>query len=267
MFAVVKCSSNNQQADSASGGGDNGSLKNALSNIVDKRVEELLGKEENRDMLDKLNKASERVQLAKKELVDIQRQEVEAQMMRKYIDELEAKASEIAECQKEVLEARAMVEEAERSLSINMEEKGEISREEERWESVKAASVAALVGTLAAAPIYLTKVTSSTELLLPLGVTFASCALFGVTFRYAVRRDLDDSHLKSGASAAFAVVKGLATMSGGSPLELNSASFQSHAVDGAFFVLQDLFIFTFAAVSLDFCFKSRFISPFPIERD
>lgn len=104
-----------------------------------------------------------------------------------------------------------MVEEAERSLSINMEEKGEISREEERWESVKAASVAALVGTLAAAPIYLTKVTSSTELLLPLGVTFASCALFGVTFRYAVRRDLDDSHLKSGASAAFAVVKGTHT--------------------------------------------------------
>lgn len=95
MFAVVKCSSNNQQADSASGGGDNGSLKNALSNIVDKRVEELLGKEENRDMLDKLNKASERVQLAKKELADIQRQEVEAQMMRKYIDELEAKTSEV----------------------------------------------------------------------------------------------------------------------------------------------------------------------------
>lgn len=105
-----------------------------------------------------------------------------------------------------------MVEEAERSLSINMEEKGEISREEERWESVKAASVAALVGTLAAAPIYLTKVTSSIELLLPLGVTFASCALFGVTFRYAVRRDLDDSHLKSGASAAFAVVKGTHTL-------------------------------------------------------
>lgn len=63
------------------------------------------------------------------------------------------------------------------------------------------------------------------------------------------------------------LLPGLATMSGGSPLELNSASFQSHAVDGAFFVLQDLFIFTFAAVSLDFCFKSRFISPFPIERD
>ncbi|CAO2819325.1 unnamed protein product [Amaranthus hypochondriacus] len=238
-------------------GNGNGSLKNSLSNIVDKRVEELLGKEENKELLDKLNKASERVEIARQELAEIERQELEAQQMRKYINELEKRASQIAECQDEVLEARAMVEEAERSLSMNMEKRGEISREEERWESVKAASISALVGTLAAAPIYLSKVTSGSELLLQLGVTFASCALFGVTFRYVVRRDLDDSHLKSGASAAFAVVKGLATLSGGSPLELNTESFISHAVDGGFLVLQDLFIFTFAAVSLDFCFKTR----------
>ncbi|XP_057520475.1 uncharacterized protein LOC130800809 isoform X2 [Amaranthus tricolor] len=248
-------------------GNGNGSLKNSLSNIVDKRVEELLGKEENKELLDKLNKASERVEIARQELAEIERQELEAQQMRKYINELEKRASQIAECQDEVLEARAMVEEAERSLSMNMEKRGEISREVERWESVKAASISALVGTLAAAPIYLNKVTSGSELLLQLGVTFASCALFGVTFRYVVRRDLDDSHLKSGASAAFAVVKGLATLSGGSPLELNTESFISHAVDGGFLVLQDLFIFTFAAVSLDFCFKTRFVSPFPIVND
>lgn len=102
-----------------------------------------------------------------------------------------------------------MVEEAERSLSMSGgDNKGEITRDAERWESVKAGSVCALVGTLASVPIYLSKVTTSPELLLQLGVTFASCALFGVTFRYAVRRDVDDTHLKSGASAAFAVVKG-----------------------------------------------------------
>ncbi|KAL2902931.1 Lissencephaly-1-like protein [Bienertia sinuspersici] len=251
MIMAVKCSSNSENLQN-SGVNGNGNMKNALSNIVDKRVEELLQKEENKDMLDKLNKASERVELAKKQLADIERQELEAQQMRKYIDELEAKASEIAECEKEVMEAKAMVEEAERSLSSS-----KITRDDERWESVKAASISAVVGTLAAAPIYLAKVTSSPELVLQLGVTFASCALFGVTFRYAVRRDLDDSHLKTG----------LATLSGGSPLEFNSASFVSHAVDGGLFVLQDLLIFTFAAVSLDFCFKTRSVSPFPIDKD
>uniref|UniRef100_A0A803N7B1 Uncharacterized protein n=1 Tax=Chenopodium quinoa TaxID=63459 RepID=A0A803N7B1_CHEQI len=59
-----------------------------------------------------------------------------------------------------------------------------------------------------------------------------------------VRRDIDDTHLKTGAAGAFAVVKGLATLYGGSPLEFNSTSFLSHVVDGAFFVFQDLFIFT-----------------------
>lgn len=102
-----------------------------------------------------------------------------------------------------------MVEEAERSLTMATEKEGNaINRDEERWESVKAASISALVGTLAALPIYLTKVPAGPELLLQLGVTFASCALFGVTFRYAVRRDLDNIQLKTGPPAAFAFVKG-----------------------------------------------------------
>lgn len=63
------------------------------------------------------------------------------------------------------------------------------------------------------------------------------------------------------------LLSGLATLSGGAPLEFSSASFLSHAVDGGLFVIQDLFIFTFAAVSLDFCFKTRFVSPFPLKKD
>ncbi|KAJ8451093.1 hypothetical protein Cgig2_026902 [Carnegiea gigantea] len=255
MAMVVRCSS------ATSDGG----LKDALSAMVDKRVEELLGREENKGLLDKLNQASQRVEIARQQLADIQRQEIEAQQMRLYIKQLESKAAEIAEFEKEVLEARAMVEEAERSLSMAMETEGNaINRDEERWESVKAASISALVGTLAGLPIYLTKVPASPELLLQLGVTFASCALFGVTFRYAVRRDLDNIQLKTGTSAAFAFVKGLATLTGGRALELDSASFLAHALDGALFVSQDLFVFIFAAVSLDFCFKTRIVSPFPI---
>lgn len=101
------------------------------------------------------------------------------------------------------MEAREMVEEAEKSLKGR-----DASKEEERFESVKAASISAVIGTLAQLPICLSRVTTNSELILPLAITFFSCALYGVTFRYAVRRDLDDFNLKSGTSAAFGFVKG-----------------------------------------------------------
>ncbi|KAL9246631.1 hypothetical protein vseg_020142 [Gypsophila vaccaria] len=263
VYLPVKCSSSSPQEQDAGGGG----LKNALplSNIVDKQVEELLGKEENRELLEKLNKASERVELARVELADIQRQQLEAIQMRDYINQLQTRASEIEECQKEVLEARKLLEEAEQALSMSSEGNIDAQRDEERWESVKAATISALVGTLAAAPIYISKMDVSPQLMLHLGITLVSCALFGVTFRYAVRRDLDNIQLKTGTAAAFAFVKGLATLSGASPLELTSASLFSHALDATFYVSQDLLIFVFAAVTLDFCFKTRIVSPFPIK--
>jgi hypothetical protein len=125
----------------------------------------------------------------------------------------------IAECQKEISEAKAMVEEAERALTQTGDElgdgyasaeteNGEIDKDQEKLESVKAASAAALVGTVAGLPFSFTQVNNSSELILPLAITFISCALFGVTFRYAMRRDLDNGHLKTGAPAAFGVVKG-----------------------------------------------------------
>lgn len=126
---------------------------------------------------------------------------------------------QIAECQKEILEAKEMIEEAERSLSISggsengdlfTSTEGELlDRDKERLESIKAATISAVVGTLAGLPLSLTQVSSNSELLLPVGINFVSCALFGVTFRYAIRRDLDNFQLKSGTSAAFGFVKGI----------------------------------------------------------
>lgn len=105
-----------------------------------------------------------------------------------------------------------MLEEAERSLLLNVgdaeEGSEEIYRDEERRESVKAASISALVGTLSSLPICFVQATDTTQLLLSLGINFICCALFGVTFRYTVRRNLDDFQLKTGAAAAFGVVKG-----------------------------------------------------------
>lgn len=126
----------------------------------------------------------------------------------------------IEECQREILEAREMVEEAERSLTPNEEgieggdasvekEREEIDRNEERLESIKAAFISAIVGTFAGLPISFTQATSSSQLILPIAINFVSCALFGVTFRYTIRRDLDNAQLKTGTSAAFGLVKGM----------------------------------------------------------
>ncbi|KAM3321502.1 hypothetical protein P3S67_002653 [Capsicum chacoense] len=266
-YLTINCINSSQNGETTK------NLKDALTGMVDEKVEELLNREENKVLLDGLEKATQRVEMAKKELAEIARQELEAKLLKDYITQLETRASEIAECQKDILEARAMIEEAERSLNVGGDARrrdatdgDEVTRDEERVESIKAASLSAIVGTLAGLPISLSRITSSSELILPLSITFISCALFGVTFRYAVRRDLDNFQLKSGTSAAFGVVKGLATLGGGPPLELDAASFWSHAVDGAVYVSENLLIFLFAGVGLDLCFKLRILSPFPIDR-
>ncbi|GAA0167055.1 hypothetical protein LIER_22074 [Lithospermum erythrorhizon] len=244
-----------------------GNMNDVLSGMVDKRVEELLNKEENKELLHELEKASQRVELAKRELEEIKRQEAAVKLMRDYINLLESRTSEIAECQQDISEARAMIEEAERSLDNNGSAGNEtLIKNEERLESTKAALISAFTGSLVGLPIALTRVTSNAELLLPLVITFVSCALFGVTFRYVVRRDLDDFHLKTGVCAAFGFVKGLATLDGGAPLELDTSSFLSHASSAVICVSEEVLIFLLASVALELCMKLRILSPFPIDR-
>lgn len=62
---------------------------------MDERVEELLNREENRGLLDGLEKASQRVEMAKRELAEIEKQELEAKLMREYVNQLESRASEV----------------------------------------------------------------------------------------------------------------------------------------------------------------------------
>lgn len=123
--------------------------------------------------------------------------------------------NKIAESQRELLQAREMIDEAQRSLSSSLEvgSFGDVSSDDvdedgERKESVKAAAVSSLVGVLASLPISFYEVESLPQLFLQSSIVFISCALFGVTFRYAVRRDLDNIQLKTGAPAAFAFVRG-----------------------------------------------------------
>ncbi|KAL3499083.1 hypothetical protein ACH5RR_041815 [Cinchona calisaya] len=265
---IAKCSSKNQSEKGSN-------LKDVLSGMVDERVEQLLSNEENRVLLDGLEKATQRVERAKRELAEIERQEAEAKLLRDYVNKLQSTTSEIAECQKEILEAKAMVEEAERSLngggvgaenSFSGMESQSVNKDEERLESIKAAIISAIVGTIAGLPFSLTRATGISDLIFPLAIAFVSCALFGVTFRYAVRRDLDDIHLKSGTSAAFGIVKGLATLGAGTRLELDAGNLIPIALDAAVNVSENLLIFFFAGVGLDFCMKLGVLSSFPIDK-
>lgn len=70
-------------------------MKNALSSMVGEQVEELLNREENRSLLDGLEKASMRVEIAKKQLAEIEKQELELKRFKDYVSQLENRASEV----------------------------------------------------------------------------------------------------------------------------------------------------------------------------
>lgn len=181
--------------------------------------------------------------------------------------------NKIAESQRELLQAREMIDEAQRSLSSSLEDQsfgdvpsGDIDEDSERLESVKAAAVSSVVGVLASLPISFYEAHDFPQLFVQLSVIFISCALFGVTFRYAIRRDLDNVQLKTGAAAAFAFVRGLAMVESGRPFELSTDALISLALDGAVSVVENILTFLPAAIALDYCFKMRFLSPFPTRK-
>ncbi|KAI0514298.1 hypothetical protein KFK09_010333 [Dendrobium nobile] len=240
----------------------------AVDGLLGERVDELLKREENRPLLGRLEEASRRVDRARAALADIEKQQAEALRTKQLVLQLQSRESEIAVTQKELLKARGMVEESERHLSFESSElprKKAISKEVERLESIKAASISSIVGTLASLPLSLYQATSFTVFALHTTIIFIGTALFGVTFRYTIRRDIDNFQLKTGTSAAFGIIKGLAEIEAGKPVELNLGSFVSHSIHGAVSVSENIIIFTAAAIALDFCFKMRLLSPFPME--
>ncbi|KAI7736974.1 hypothetical protein M8C21_027250 [Ambrosia artemisiifolia] len=157
------------------------------------------------------------------------------------INQLEA---EIARLQKQVSVARAM-----------MDEETETNPIEEKLESVKAAGISSVVGTLASLPFALIHVTNSYDTTVSSAIFMVTCALYGATYRYIIRRDLDDFHLKTGTCAAFGIVKGVATLDGQSYLD---------AVSGAVCVSENVIIFLIAAAGLDICYKMKILSPYPL---
>lgn len=89
--AKLKCYSNS----SGEGQTSKEILKDMFSGMVDNKVEGLLNKDENKELLDGLEKASMRVELARKELAEIEKQELEAKQLNDYINKLESRAFEV----------------------------------------------------------------------------------------------------------------------------------------------------------------------------
>lgn len=83
---------------------DGGDLKKSLSGIVGNQVEELFSREENKNLLDGLEKASMRVEIAKRELEEIERQESEAKLLQDYVNQLESRAAEVRACSGNVVD-------------------------------------------------------------------------------------------------------------------------------------------------------------------
>ncbi|CAI5957943.1 unnamed protein product [Closterium sp. NIES-65] len=91
---------------------------------------------------------------------------------------------------------------------------GTIDDDKERVESAKAATVAAVAGTVAGLPFLLSQRAqeggTGLSFLVAAAALAATCALFGVTYRYIVRKDMGNIHLKAGAVGAFGLARGLA---------------------------------------------------------
>lgn len=89
---LIRCSSSNNNSPK---GRTSNSLKDALTGMVGKEVEDLLSREENRELLDGLVEASDRVERAKRALADIERQQLEADQLKNYVNQLETRAYEV----------------------------------------------------------------------------------------------------------------------------------------------------------------------------
>jgi hypothetical protein len=59
---------------------------------------------------------------------------------------------------------------------------------------------------------------------------------------------------------------GLALLDSGRSFDLSTDALVSLALDGAVSVVGSIFIFLPSAIALDYCFKMRFLSPFPTRK-
>ena len=92
-----------------------------------------------------------------------------------------------------------------------------------------------------------------------------SCAAFGVTYRYAVRRDVENSELKGGVVGAFGLARGLSA----ADVYLRAASLEGDLdvasyAQAALLAGQGVLTFAFAALALEQAFERGIVKPFGV---
>ncbi|MGC9504056.1 hypothetical protein [Baaleninema sp.] len=123
----------------------------------------------------------------------------------------------------------------------------------DRVESLKSGVLSAIAVTLTHLPLAYATQSDRIDLLLQVAIVAFSGVLFGITYRYAVRRD-ENSHLKSGVVFAFGFVRGLAQI---------ESAIDPQAIDPSLLIypLESLGLFAIAGLLLDLALQRRWIEP------
>eukprot|EP00892_Ulva_mutabilis_P011985 jgi/Ulvmu1/9159/UM005_0257.1 len=148
---------------------------------------------------------------------------------------------ELLECEKEAMQS-------------------ELQQYQERLESGKAAVIAAAGGAVGLIPSAVATTSNSTALLLAAGGGLATCALFGVVYRYVVAASPTNPHLKGGAVAGFGLARALplaeGSLSGGQQWTVEVLA------GAALLAGQSMLMVAFAALALETASKRGALKPF-----
>ncbi|DBB15201.1 hypothetical protein WJX82_004677 [Trebouxia sp. C0006] len=181
------------------------------------------------------------------------------------LERQQAQAASERGSQADVVHAAEQLQAAANELMVAEEEQARwqssIDQAAEKVESGKAAAIAGVAGGLASLPYILAAGHPPISAALSAAVCLVSCTLFGVTFRYAIRQDLQNLQLKGGVVAAFGLVRGSAQadmlqLSVGNPFTPQLLA-QAALVAG-----ESMLTFAFAAVALETAFQNGQLKPF-----
>lgn len=218
------------------------------------------------EQLRRYEKALMRVEQAKAAQAELEKMYVDAS---KAIMEDVSKEAEEQERTKAEILADAEVKAAEKLVLAAQLKLREAERDQQTWgatalkdlekaESVKAALLSAVAGTAVAAPLVFLQSPAGAAPLSLLAIV-GSCFLFGVTFRYALRSDLDNVQLKAGVVAAFTAVRSLSAFD---ILQLNGAgeALQPQLLTNAItYGLESAIVFASCAAALEAGFRQGLV--------
>eukprot|EP00899_Mesostigma_viride_P008777 jgi/Mesvir1/17900/Mv12968-RA.1 len=179
---------------------------------------------------------------------------------------LSAAAAALASAQKAEAEAAADLERA-REKSGEKWADGNVDDAVERLESAKAGALAGLTGAFVSTPLVLSMGLGVWPALFSQFYTGATCLLFGVCYRYAMRRDQGNKHLKSGTVAAFVVSRALGQVDLIQSIAAGGGSQGDLLSRGLFSIATGALAIGFAAVALDWAFTKELVLPFPSTGD